>query len=50
MNEPLKSVHFTFRVGELGKDYGAVPAVRAIEFALVPGEVLGLLGPNGSGK
>jgi ABC-2 type transport system ATP-binding protein len=38
------------RVEALVKDYGPVHAVRGIDFELLPGEVLGFLGPNGSGK
>ena len=34
----------------LTKDFGAVRAVDSISFKLEPGRVLGLLGPNGSGK
>ena len=34
----------------LRKSYGAVEAVRAIEFDVRRGEVFGLLGPNGAGK
>jgi len=34
----------------LRKSYGAVEAVRAIEFEVRHGEVFGLLGPNGAGK
>src|ERR1700730_9093932 len=34
----------------LSKSYGSVPAVRDINFCLMPGQVLGYLGPNGSGK
>jgi ABC-2 type transport system ATP-binding protein len=34
----------------LAKRYGAVIAVREIEFGIRAGEVLGVLGPNGAGK
>jgi ABC-2 type transport system ATP-binding protein len=34
----------------LRKTYGALEAVRGIEFAVERGEVFGLLGPNGAGK
>lgn len=34
----------------LWKNYGPVTAVRDLSFSSQPGEVLGLLGPNGSGK
>ncbi len=34
----------------LEKRYGAVPAVRDINFSICPGEILGMLGPNGAGK
>ncbi len=32
------------------KSYGAVEAVRGIDFEVRPGEVFGMLGPNGAGK
>ena len=34
----------------LSKWYGAIRAVSDVSFTLAPGEVLGYLGPNGSGK
>ncbi len=38
------------QVAGLEKSYGAVKAVRGIDFEVKPGEVFGLLGPNGAGK
>ena len=37
-------------VRSLTKWYGAIRAVSDVSFTLAPGEVLGYLGPNGSGK
>ena len=34
----------------LTKNYGAVEAVRGVDFEVATGEVFGLLGPNGAGK
>jgi ABC-2 type transport system ATP-binding protein len=38
------------RAEGLTKLYGGVPAVDHIDFAVAPGEIVGILGPNGSGK
>jgi len=38
------------QVAGLEKSYGAVKAIRGIDFEVAPGEVFGLLGPNGAGK
>ena len=38
------------QVTGLRKSYGALEAVRGIDFEVKPGEVFGLLGPNGAGK
>jgi len=37
-------------VRNLRKSYGAVEAVRGVDFEVQAGEVFGLLGPNGAGK
>ncbi|GAC47788.1 putative ABC transporter ATP-binding protein [Gordonia aichiensis NBRC 108223] len=37
-------------IAGLQKDYGKVRALRGIDIEIAEGEVLGLLGPNGSGK
>jgi len=34
----------------LGKDYGKLTAVRALDLDVAAGEIFGLLGPNGAGK
>ena len=38
------------RTRQLTKDYGAFRALDDLNLAVAPGEVFGLLGPNGSGK
>ncbi len=35
---------------DVSKSYRGVPAVRALTLSAAPGQVIGLLGPNGSGK
>lgn len=40
----------TLRVSSLHKAFGRKQVVKGIEFSMHTGEVLGLLGPNGSGK
>ncbi|MBP0483514.1 ABC transporter ATP-binding protein [Sagittula salina] len=38
------------QISNLHKRFGGLIAVRDVSFSLAPGEVVGLLGPNGSGK
>jgi len=38
------------RVSGLKKAYGAIQAVDGVSFEVMPGEIFGVIGPNGSGK
>src|SRR5271166_4778395 len=38
------------RVRGLTKNYGKVNAVRGIDLEVAPGEIFGLIGPDGAGK
>ncbi len=40
----------TLRAGALSKRYHGVTVVRQVTFSVSPGEIVGYLGPNGSGK
>ncbi len=38
------------KVSDLAKSYGAIKAVAGVSFEVRPGEIFGVIGPNGSGK
>ncbi|HEX7441628.1 MAG TPA: ABC transporter ATP-binding protein [Caldimonas sp.] len=38
------------KVADLKKSYGAIQAVAGVSFEVMPGEIYGVIGPNGSGK
>ncbi|MFL6661300.1 MAG: ATP-binding cassette domain-containing protein, partial [Rhizobacter sp.] len=38
------------KVSGLRKSYGAILAVDGVSFEVMPGEIFGVIGPNGSGK
>jgi len=38
------------KVSDLKKSYGAIKAVDGVSFEVLPGEIFGVIGPNGSGK
>ena len=38
------------KVTDLKKSYGAIKAVGGVSFEVMPGEIFGVIGPNGSGK
>jgi ABC-type branched-subunit amino acid transport system ATPase component len=38
------------KVSKLYKNFGGVQAIQNLNFELAEGELLGLIGPNGSGK
>jgi ABC-2 type transport system ATP-binding protein len=43
-------VEFACSVRDLTRNFGGLHALRGISFDIKPGEVFGLIGPNGSGK
>ncbi|MCR4626864.1 MAG: ATP-binding cassette domain-containing protein, partial [Treponema sp.] len=45
-----QSVQHELKVSSLYKHFGRKKVVQGIDFSIKTGEVLGLLGPNGSGK
>lgn len=38
------------RIEQISKSYGGVEALKAISLAILPGELFGLIGPDGAGK
>ena len=49
LEENQLSAH-SLRISSLNKSFGQKEVVKGIDFSMTTGEVLGLLGPNGSGK
>ncbi|MGQ9872886.1 ATP-binding cassette domain-containing protein [Leptodesmis sp.] len=46
----VSSVNYLIEVDGLRKRYGTLEALRGISFAVRPGEIFGLIGPDGAGK
>ncbi len=47
---PLSPSAPVLQVRDLKKSYGAIAAVGGVSFEVMPGEIFGVIGPNGSGK
>lgn len=47
---PNKSSDIVVRVENLKKSYGAIEAVKGLDFEIRRGEIFGLIGPDGAGK
>jgi len=50
MTESIRAPGDALIVRDLTKDFAGLRAVDGVSFAVHPGEILGLIGPNGSGK
>src|SRR5262249_12795484 len=50
VDEPATTTGAALHVVDLRKNYGEVEAVRGLTFDVRPGEVFGLIGPDGAGK
>lgn len=46
----MSAVECAVQVRALSKSFGLVHAVRGVEFSVGPGEIFGLVGPDGAGK
>jgi len=46
----MRPADATVRIEGLGRDFGALSAVGAVSFEVRPGELFGLVGPDGAGK
>jgi PrtD family type I secretion system ABC transporter len=46
----LETLNGDLKVEDVSLDIGETPVLKAIDFALKPGEIMGLVGPNGAGK